>query len=90
MPNGRFEVGSMHSILERGLAVIAKRLKKVSTVADGRVAGRPDWVRSTENGPSGSVVVVTRSDGRTTAYDMPNTSLVEEAGRDRDMASAGG
>jgi hypothetical protein len=77
----------MIKVLQR---VVASLVRKVGEVAKHRTARRPEWVQGAESGPSGSLVVVTRSDGRKTAYHMSNTSLVEEAARDNEMATTGG
>ena len=52
---------------------------------------RPDWVKDAQNASSsGSLVVVTRSDGTTAGFHMSRTSLVEQASRDRlQMANTG-
>lgn len=53
-------------------------------------SARPAWVKDAHNAASssGSLVVVSRSDGSTAGFHMSKTSLVEQASRDRlEMAS---
>jgi hypothetical protein len=47
-------------VLQRAMTVL---IRKVGEVAKPRSL-RPDWVQGAQSGPSGSLVVVTRSDGR--------------------------
>lgn len=78
------------TLLRAALAIV----RKEDTVAKKKTARRqrPSWVTDAQRVSSGSLLVISRTDGTTAGFRVPKSSLREQAksgGRSEEMAITG-